>query len=163
MKITVYSTTNKIRGNGKIQKGLQWNQDGHRIEVKDVNGNKCIITEDWIAEDTGEPQHTEEKWSIGTSDNGNEYVYPDDYPNYNLYATGADNYNYKEHFALREQELDEAYAQFDPEDKDSFLEDEYEDDDWQDMYDYYTPSASRGDYSPSAPWNAPGMSIHDFI
>ena len=27
----------------------------------------------------------------------------------------------------------------------------------------YTPSATRGDYSPSSPWNAPGMSIHDFI
>ena len=27
----------------------------------------------------------------------------------------------------------------------------------------YTPSASRGDYSPSCPWNAPGMSISDFI
>lgn len=27
----------------------------------------------------------------------------------------------------------------------------------------YTPSATAGDYSPSCPWNAPGMSIHDFI
>ena len=27
----------------------------------------------------------------------------------------------------------------------------------------YTPSATAGDYSPSSPWNAPGMSIHDFI
>lgn len=25
------------------------------------------------------------------------------------------------------------------------------------------PSATAGDYSPSAPWNAPGMSIRDFI
>jgi len=25
------------------------------------------------------------------------------------------------------------------------------------------PSAYNGSYSPSAPWNAPGMSIHDFI
>ena len=29
--------------------------------------------------------------------------------------------------------------------------------------DEYTPSATCGDYSPSNPWNAPGMSIHDFI
>lgn len=29
--------------------------------------------------------------------------------------------------------------------------------------DDYTPSATRGDYSPSCPWNAPGMSISDFI
>lgn len=28
---------------------------------------------------------------------------------------------------------------------------------------HYTPSATAGDYSPSCPWNAPGMSIHDFI
>ena len=27
----------------------------------------------------------------------------------------------------------------------------------------YTPSATRGDYSPSNPWDAPGMSIKDFI
>ena len=29
--------------------------------------------------------------------------------------------------------------------------------------DDYCPSATRGDYSPSCPWNAPGMSIKDFI
>ena len=29
--------------------------------------------------------------------------------------------------------------------------------------DDYTPSATNGDYSPSCPWNAPGMSIKDFI
>lgn len=27
----------------------------------------------------------------------------------------------------------------------------------------YTPCATFGDYSPSCPWNAPGMSIRDFI
>lgn len=27
----------------------------------------------------------------------------------------------------------------------------------------YIPSAEAGDYSPSCPWNAPGMSISDFI
>ena len=27
----------------------------------------------------------------------------------------------------------------------------------------YIPCAENGDYSPSAPWNAPGMSIRDFI
>lgn len=27
----------------------------------------------------------------------------------------------------------------------------------------YTPSATGGDYSPSSPWNAPGMSVRDFI
>ena len=28
---------------------------------------------------------------------------------------------------------------------------------------HYTPSATAGDYSPSSPWNAPGMSVRDFI
>lgn len=36
--------------------------------------------------------------------------------------------------------------------------DEDEDDDY-----HYTPSATRGDYSPSCPWKAPGMSVSDFI
>lgn len=29
--------------------------------------------------------------------------------------------------------------------------------------DDYCQSSTRGDYSPSNPWDAPGMSIHDFI
>lgn len=29
--------------------------------------------------------------------------------------------------------------------------------------DDYTPSAESGDYSPGNPWDAPGMSIRDFI
>ena len=28
---------------------------------------------------------------------------------------------------------------------------------------HYTPSAENGDYSPSDPWNAPGMSMKDFV
>lgn len=33
-----------------------------------------------------------------------------------------------------------------------------------DEYHYhYTPSAERGDYSPSNPWDAPGMKMSDFI
>ena len=29
--------------------------------------------------------------------------------------------------------------------------------------DYYVSSSEAGDYSPSHPWDAPGMSISDFI
>ena len=29
--------------------------------------------------------------------------------------------------------------------------------------DEYIPSSENGDYSPSCPWDAPGMSIRDFI
>ena len=28
---------------------------------------------------------------------------------------------------------------------------------------HYCPSATAGDYSPSNPWDAPGMSVSDFI
>lgn len=28
---------------------------------------------------------------------------------------------------------------------------------------YYTPSSTNGDYSPSNPWDAPGMRMSDFI
>ena len=31
------------------------------------------------------------------------------------------------------------------------------------MEDDYCPSSTGGDYSPSNPWDAPGMSIKDFI
>lgn len=31
------------------------------------------------------------------------------------------------------------------------------------LNDDYCPSATAGDYSPSSPWNAPGMSVKDFI
>ena len=37
------------------------------------------------------------------------------------------------------------------------VQEEYLDDD------EYVPSAENGDYSPSNPWDAPGMSIRDFI
>lgn len=39
-------------------------------------------------------------------------------------------------------------------------EDEWDESDWDDDY---VPSATNGDYSPSHPWDAPGMSIKDFI
>lgn len=38
---------------------------------------------------------------------------------------------------------------------------EYQNPDVED--DDYMPSATAGDYSPTCPWNAPGMSISDFI
>lgn len=33
----------------------------------------------------------------------------------------------------------------------------------EDDEDYYICSSTNGDYSPSCPWNAPGMSVKDFI
>ena len=40
-------------------------------------------------------------------------------------------------------------------------EPEWEEPDWAD--EDYVPSSTNGDYSPSNPWDAPGMSIKDFI
>lgn len=34
---------------------------------------------------------------------------------------------------------------------------------WEDEDDEYVPSSSNGDYSPSNPWDAPGMKMSDFI
>lgn len=33
----------------------------------------------------------------------------------------------------------------------------------EDRENHYCPSATAGDYSPSCPWNAPGMSVKNFI
>lgn len=50
-----------------------------------------------------------------------------------------------------------------------YIEDDYEysDYEYEEAFklsdEYYTPSATAGDYSPSHPWDAPGMSISDFI
>lgn len=41
-------------------------------------------------------------------------------------------------------------------------EEEFQDEEEFDDYEY-CPSATAGDYSPSNPWDAPGMSIRDFI
>ena len=37
------------------------------------------------------------------------------------------------------------------------------DPDWDKPEDHYCPSATAGDYGPGNPWDAPGMSIRDFI
>lgn len=44
-----------------------------------------------------------------------------------------------------------------------FMEMENEEKAEEELEEEYYPSATRGDYSPSNPWDAPGMSISDFI
>lgn len=157
MKITYRKiTASTIVPNKKIQPGLQFNRDGHRMKVASRSGNTCIITEDWIAEDTGEPVHISEKYIIAPDPRHGEFCYrpedkkyafnssqPDGYSWWaRLYATGADNYPW-------DQAYDDDYQEDVPSDLD-------EDDE-------YTPSSTRGDYGPSNPWDAPGMSMSDFI
>lgn len=150
-------TASTIVPNKKIQPGLQFNRDGHRMKVASRSGNTCIITEDWIAEDTGEPVHISEKYIIAPDPGHGEFCYrpedkkyafnssqPDGYSWWaRLYATGADNYPWDWGNLDGEEEESADYA------------DDEEDD--------YTPSATRGDYGPSNPWDAPGMSMSDFI
>ena len=45
----------------------------------------------------------------------------------------------------------------------SYNDDDEDDEPWPYEEDEYTPSSTRGDYSPSNPWDAPGMKISDFI
>lgn len=56
-------------------------------------------------------------------------------------------------FSNTEPDYDDDDSLFDDEDFEDFDEDNRP----------YTSSATNGDYSPSCPWNAPGMSIKDFI
>lgn len=56
-------------------------------------------------------------------------------------------------FSNTEPDYDDDDSLFDDEDFEDFDEDNR----------LYTSSATNGDYSPSCPWNAPGMSIKDFI
>lgn len=46
---------------------------------------------------------------------------------------------------------------YEDENKDNYYED------YEDKEEYYRPSCENRDYSPSNPWDAPGMSIRDFI
>lgn len=44
-----------------------------------------------------------------------------------------------------------------------FVEDYFKDPEEDFDDEEYTPSSTNGDYSPSNPWDAPGMSVRDFI
>lgn len=122
---------------GKLRKGLWWDIDGHDFEVISISGDTCRIKESWIAEDSGKSCLNIEQYKIVRDDRGTEYAQLIDYPKFRLCSTAAFNY-------------------YPPAGEDI-------DDDVEDMEEYYTPSASRGDYGPSNPWDAPGMSVSDFI
>lgn len=143
----------KFIDNDKIQVGLVWNRDWHQFTVESISPDHktCKVSEEWIAEDSGKEIRKVYTYKIEADEKGQEYCYNPDYEEYKdewwgkMYAQGADNYE----FDWKKRGLD------DPNDD---SDDEYD----YDEYDY-TPSATHGDYSPSNPWNAPGMSIKDFI
>lgn len=117
----------------RLQVGLWWDVDGHDIKVIAINGKEAKIREKWIAEDTLEVVIRTETYDVVVIGN-EEYLQSKDYPEFRLAASGAFNYPFDEN-DLEEEEVDE--------------------------HDY-TSSTNR-DYSPSNPWDAPGMSIKDFI
>lgn len=117
----------------RLQVGLWWDVDGHDIKVIAINGKEAKIREKWIAEDTLEVVIRTETYDVVVIGN-EEYLQSKDYSEFRLAASGAFNYPFDEN-DLEEEEVDE--------------------------HDY-TSSTNR-DYSPSNPWDAPGMSIKDFI
>lgn len=117
----------------RLQVGLWWDVDGHDIKVIAINGKEAKIREKWIAEDTLEVVIRTETYDVVVIGN-EEYLQSKDYSEFRLAAGGAFNYPFDED-DLEEEEVDE--------------------------HDY-TSSTNR-DYSPSNPWDAPGMSIKDFI
>lgn len=136
----------KILQNNKIQVGLWWCSDGHNQEVVSIStdGKTCEIKETWVSEDTWEEREEIATYDI-KEENGAEYAASQKYPEYRMFANGAYNYPYD---LWGDEGIDGACY---PE------EDEEEEDE------EYTPSSTFGDYSPSNPWDAPGMSISDFI
>lgn len=137
----------------EIQEGLFWDIDGHTIEVLGKVGSlRAKVKESWIAEDTGEEREDISMYDVGVDNKGNvrsEYIYDPNYPDFKLYAGSAFNYPYDEEWERKQQWDKHVKEQM------QRSREEYDDD--------YTPSATRGDYSPSHPWDAPGMSIKDFI
>lgn len=142
-----------ISPDGTIQEGMYWVRDWHDFTVDSVapDHKTCKISEEWINEDTGKEMKQTRTYKI-VNDNGVEFVYDPKYESYlsdedyaplfKMYADGANNYPL---------DLYTGIDDLDPEPD----EDEYDDE--------YTPSATAGDYSPSNPWDAPGMSMSDFI
>ena len=60
-------------------------------------------------------------------------------------------------FNMSEEEIERMYEVCEPDDEFEDFEDDWDEDD------EYVPSATNGDYSPTHPWDAPGMCISDFI
>lgn len=140
-----YIRSTEIIPNKKIQLGMYWNVDGHNMTVTWISKDrkKCKITEEWISEDTYKPKKYTDTYDIRVDANGTEYAKNPKYDEYEdigvYYSTSAFNYPYES------------------------VVDDSDEGDWDDEDDYYTPSATRRDYGPSNPWDAPGMSVSDFI
>ena len=138
MKRYIRSTTEYSQY--KFCPGMIWYRDGHRFLVKARSGSKMTVLETWTAEDDWTDCKELNRYTIKKFDSGEEYGVPegyDDNPLFRIACSAVSN-----------------LSDFVNEPFDDVSEDEFEE---------YTPSATQGDYSPSHPWDAPGMSVHDFI
>lgn len=128
-----YRTNPKYLDNPSNLIGLWWDYDGHKLFVTDVKGDKVTVKEEWIAEDTYEPVTEYDTCTLKVDRFNEPYI---EFPitKSKFYLQNAFNYDW-----LIENEEDEDYE------------------------DEYTPSSTNRDYGPSNPWDAPGMSIKDFI
>lgn len=150
-------TSDTIVDNGKIQPGLVYYSDGftHKVTWVSKDHKTCKEEETWINEDTGKPMKKIHKCNIAQDENGNEFYYKPEYEEYAFNSNDPDGYSW---WARTYAKGADNYPLTLYGDKDYFEDLEEEDEDEE-----YTSSASRGDYSPSNPWDAPGMSMSDFI
>ena len=111
------------------------------VEIVARTRDTVTMRETWTAEDTGRTCHHDEKRTVECEELADgitvERVVIWEY-------RGEKGFLY----CLSDSEIDNLLG-FEPGE---------DTEDWQDC-----PSATRGDYSPSNPWNAPGMSARDFI
>lgn len=122
----------------EFQVGMFWCFDGSNFTVMERNGNTMRVREEWIAEDTWEEQKKDVEYVIEL-DGNTELAYIEGMRKYSIiYASNA--FNLLSFYP--EEEIS----------KDTSVDEEE-----------YCPSATRGDYSPSNPWDAPGMSKSMFI
>ena len=123
----------------------------YTVKVVARTENTVTLRSFWIAEDTGEDCHDDTVYDIEVHDlvNGIE----------------------SERIVIWEYRGERGYLYPVSEDFRDYVyewgklptDDEDEEIDWNYHFDREYRSAYDGDYSPSAPWNAPGMSVHDFI
>ncbi len=129
--------------------GLTWSIDWHTFTIVSVDepNKTCKVTEEWIAEDSGKNCKETHNYTINKDESDAMFIADVKYPKWKMYLNSANNYE-----RLVPIEFNEIYHLFEDDDADGVEDD-----------DDYTPSSTAGDYSPSSPWNAPGMSVRDFI
>ena len=133
---------------------------GHyMVEVIERTENTVTLRSFWIAEDTAEECHSEKTYNIEV-----DTLVDDEIEIERIVIWEYINEEYQIHncgylYAVSEDVLDYVYEHGRlPSDDEDISEALYVD-----PYEDSFRSAYCGDYSPSAPWNAPGMSASDFI